>query len=299
MSPKKNERIAPAAPRASSLKANIPLLSIVFVVVVIVSIIAVSLVTPSQKAKPTGVASAQLMDQVTNVPSSTLDSVGVAVPLGAGGAVYPQHILSQPALHLNGTNPALPSVLYVGAEYCPFCAAERWPLIIALGRFGHFTPLKTVFSAPAPESYPNTPTFSFLKAKYVSKYFAFQAVETETVDHKPLEKLSAQHKDIVTKYDSPNFIAGMPASSAGAIPFIDMGNQYLVAGSSYSPSALSGLSRDQIASALSDASAPTTQFIETAANYLTASLCQLTKNAPASVCSSKAVADARSTMGIK
>ncbi len=32
-----------------------------------------------------------------------------------------------------------PEVLFVGAEFCPFCAAERWPLIVALSRFGHFS----------------------------------------------------------------------------------------------------------------------------------------------------------------
>src|SRR5205823_15010475 len=31
-----------------------------------------------------------------------------------------------------------PEVLYIGAEYCPFCAAERWSLVYALARFGTF-----------------------------------------------------------------------------------------------------------------------------------------------------------------
>ena len=41
-----------------------------------------------------------------------------------------------------------PEVLFVGAEYCPFCAAERWPLIVALSRFGHFGALHNMQSAP-------------------------------------------------------------------------------------------------------------------------------------------------------
>ena len=42
-----------------------------------------------------------------------------------------------------------PEVLYVGAEFCPFCGAERWPLIVALSRFGHFTTLTNMQSAQA------------------------------------------------------------------------------------------------------------------------------------------------------
>src|SRR6185312_6914517 len=33
------------------------------------------------------------------------------------------------------TSKGLPEVVYVGAEYCPYCAAERWGTIIALDRF--------------------------------------------------------------------------------------------------------------------------------------------------------------------
>ena len=35
-----------------------------------------------------------------------------------------------------------PELLYIGAEYCPYCAASRWPLIIALSRFGTFKGLR-------------------------------------------------------------------------------------------------------------------------------------------------------------
>ena len=38
----------------------------------------------------------------------------------------------QPALTSGGK----PEILYVGAEYCPYCAAERWAMVVALSRFG-------------------------------------------------------------------------------------------------------------------------------------------------------------------
>ena len=37
-----------------------------------------------------------------------------------------------------------PEVLCVGTEYCPYCAAQSWALIVALSRFGMFTGLRTI-----------------------------------------------------------------------------------------------------------------------------------------------------------
>jgi hypothetical protein len=48
-------------------------------------------------------------------------------------------------------------MLYIGAEYCPYCAAERWPLVMALSKFGTFSNLpqrgvlgRRSWRAPAP-----------------------------------------------------------------------------------------------------------------------------------------------------
>ena len=38
---------------------------------------------------------------------------------------------------MNG-GPPLPVVFFYGAEFAPYAAAERWPLILALSRFGTF-----------------------------------------------------------------------------------------------------------------------------------------------------------------
>jgi len=32
-------------------------------------------------------------------------------------------------------------VSYVGGEYCPYCAIQRWALLVALSKFGSFTNL--------------------------------------------------------------------------------------------------------------------------------------------------------------
>ena len=73
----------------------------------------------------------------------------------------------------------------MGAEYCPYCAAERWGMIVALSRFGTFTGLQTTHSAAKDgagnaEVYPNTATWTFVHSSYTSKYLTFTPVEMNT-----------------------------------------------------------------------------------------------------------------------
>jgi hypothetical protein len=52
--------------------------------------------------------------------------------------------VSGPPLTENGK----PEVLYVATEFCPYCVAENWALIVALSRFGSFSGLSTSRSDP-------------------------------------------------------------------------------------------------------------------------------------------------------
>ena len=55
---------------------------------------------------------------------------------GAGG----ERERADVARHADG-GPPLPVVFFYGAEFAPYAAAERWPLILALSRFGTFSQL--------------------------------------------------------------------------------------------------------------------------------------------------------------
>ena len=168
------------------------------------------------------------MTNVTSVPASTLDTVGD----GSGSVTAKPTSISGTALTANGK----PEVLYMGAEYCPYCAAERWAMIVALSRFGTFSGLATVHSAAAngagnAEPYPNTPTWTFVHATYTSKYLTFTPVEEQTNipdsatgTYTTLQTPTKAQEALVAKYDS---------SSGGAIPFVDFGNKYLISGASY------------------------------------------------------------------
>src|SRR5215831_9668816 len=73
---------------------------------------------------------ASVTKNITTVPASTLNSVGLGtVPSGAISAISDKPLTS------NGK----PEMLYIGAEFCPYCAAERWAMAVALSRFGTFT----------------------------------------------------------------------------------------------------------------------------------------------------------------
>ena len=152
--------------------------SILVVLVIVVVFVVVKLTsksgTDTSSNGPTGSALASVVKTVTSVPASTLDAVGA----GSGILATPESITGT-ALTENGK----PEMLYIGAEYCPYCAAERWAMIVALSRFGTFTGLATVHSAKANgggenEPYPDTPTWTFAHATFTSQYLTFTSVET-------------------------------------------------------------------------------------------------------------------------
>jgi thiol-disulfide isomerase/thioredoxin len=225
---------------------------------------------------PTGSALTAVVDKVTSVSASTLDTVGS----GNGAVTGKPTTISGSTLMENGK----PEMLYVGAEYCPYCAAERWAMIVALSRFGTFTGLSTVHSSST-DTDPNTPTFTFYKSSYTSQYLTFTPIELTTnvpdsssaSGYVTLQTPTAAQQAIVTKYGGTN----------SPIPFVDFGNHYLINGVSYDPGVLAHLSWATIASDLSNPNSPVTQAIGGTANYITAAICKgMTNNTPATACTS-------------
>lgn len=235
---------------------------------------------------PTGTALTSVVNQTTSVPVATLEKVGA-------GSAY-----SNPIITVTGNQPPLtsggkPEMFYFGSEYCPYCAAERWAMIVALSRFGTFSGLATTHSASVngagnQEPNPNTSTWTFAHASYTSKYLTFDSVEqysnvpdSSTGGYKPLQTPTNAQMALVTKYDAAPYVS---SQAAGSIPFIDFGNKYIISGASYDGSVLAGKSWAQIAAALKDPTSPITKAIGGAANYITAAICKMTGNQPASAC---------------
>ncbi len=217
---------------------------------------------------------------MTGVSATTLDRIGT-------GQVDqpPIAIKNAPALSAGGK----PEVLYIGAQYCPYCAAERWPMVLALSRFGTFRNLQLTHSASGDVD-PNTPTFSFHGATYTSAYLSFTGVETSANQpqgsgYAPLDAPTAAEQQLLSAYDAAPYVS---ASSAGSIPFADLGGRFLLSGASYSPQLLAGKSQQQVAATLNDPASPIAQAVDGTANALTTALGQLTGGKPASVCTSTA-----------
>jgi hypothetical protein len=143
--------------------------------------------------------------------------------------------------------------------------------------------------------YPNTATFTFYGSSYTSDYIVFKPVEYYSNQTDPsgngytvLQRLTPEQRKLVTTYDTAKYFPGSLTTGENGFPFVNTANTYL-SSSSYDPSILQGLTREQIASGLSDAKNPITQAIVASANYLTAAICNSTQQKPASVCSSKGV----------
>jgi hypothetical protein len=251
----------------------------VLAVVVAFVVIKASSGTPSTPASAGGRTTVPAVaSQVTSVPANTLAQVGRgSLPKS------PLIVLNSPPLTSGGK----PQVFYFGAEYCPFCATERWPMVVALSRFGTFNGLRFIHSSPTEQPPINSlPTLTFYQSGYSSKYLTFTPVESQTVARTALETPTAQQQALVTKYDSPPYVQ---AAAAQTIPFVDFGGKYLINGASYDAALLHGKTWQQVASALHDPSSPIAKGALGTANYLTAAICKVTGNQPANVCASPAI----------
>jgi len=220
-------------------------------------------------------APASVVKGVTSVAIATLDSIG------AGTSNSSPHAITAPSLTENGK----PEIFYEGAEYCPFCATERWAMAQALSRFGTFSNLGVTHSSTT-DVYPNTQTLSFYGSSYTSQYIAFTPVEVYTnisngAGYTSLQTPTSAQQSLVNTYDATPYL---PSSEAQSIPFIDFGGMYLIAGATYSPTVLQGESANDIASSLNNPKSAIAQGVDGAANVITAAICKMTNNQPGTVC---------------
>ena len=246
-----------------------PVAAVVAVALVVAGFLLVRWYTTPAATPPLAPDATQLVvNSLTSLPAAELDSVGQG---SANNLIKP---VSGTAL----TGPTgKPLVFYFGAEYCPYCGAERWPIIVALSRFGSFSGLKTTSSSSS-DIYPNTPTFTFHGSGYTSQYIDFQAVETSDRNQNALETPTTAQEALVNRYDT-----------TGSIPFVDFGNRYAFAGAMYLPDVLAGMSWQAVADALAQPDSQQAKAVLGSANLVTAAVCRLTADQPSTVCSSAAI----------
>jgi Domain of unknown function (DUF929) len=284
--------------RPSPMMLGLGAIFVVVIVVLVLVLVGTNQGTPAQKvSKQTAIQTANLVAQVTSVPESVFAKVGL-----------PSEIVNYPAKIKSSQKPltskGLPVMLYMGAEYCPFCGAERWAMIMALSKFGTFTGLKTTYSS-ATDFAADTPTFTFYTAKFTSPYLVFEPYELAT--NQPAASGSSCNVNgyaclMIPPQSLYNLLESkaIAGSDAGSFPFMDFGNKLYQAGAGFEdqPLALQGYTYSQVASQLYDPSSAVAQAEVGSANYITAAICAITGNKPGNVCSAAYIKSAQKKAGI-
>jgi hypothetical protein len=271
-------------------------ISFILVVVVVLLIIEITQGRTTVPDPPVVPASEGIVRDVTTLPAAVFNAVGSpGPPVLEAPVILPP---SQPHLTVHKQ----PAVVYIGAEFCPYCAAERWPLVVALGRFGTFSKLGATSSSDY-EVFPEVKTFAFAGSTYHSRWVDFAAVEEYGAvpsDNAPaafgmLKRPASWEQQLLRRFGG-----GASGSRSGSFPFVDVANVAIVSGQGvgFSPSVLEGLTMGQIADQLKQPASPVAQAVVGAANDLTAALCVATGDNPASVCLSPGVRRSASRLGL-
>jgi Domain of unknown function (DUF929) len=285
-----NAREKIAAQRAAARRAEvrrralITASSVVVVIAIVVAFIVIKATSNNSSSSGSGGVTgtalpASVIKDITTVPASALDTVGV-------GSATPSAFsaVKNTALTSNGK----PEMLYIGAEYCPYCGAERWAMAVALSRFGTFTTQLRGIHSSSTDVYPNTPTVTFYKAKYSSPYLVFTPVENENLNKDPLQATTSQQQALWAKYDTTT----TDGVTSTGYPFIDFGNKYVLKDPSYNPQVLAGLTWAQVAADLHTPSSAVAQGALGSANLITAAICKMTGDKPGNVCNASGVVKA-------
>ncbi|HUC04207.1 MAG TPA: DUF929 family protein, partial [Acidimicrobiales bacterium] len=111
--------------------------TIVLVVVIVGTLVLIKVTgggspsNTSTNSPPDGTPiAAATLHRLASIPVSTLDAA-------------PSSVILTQLQHVSGSTMTVdgkPEVFYVGAEFCPYCGAERWAMYIALSKFGTFSP---------------------------------------------------------------------------------------------------------------------------------------------------------------
>lgn len=263
------ERIA--AERAARKRAEarrrllVAIGAVTAVLAVVVALVAIKLTSaPARPVATESAASSVIVRQVSTVPAAVLTGASTSQVITPLQAVQG----SGPPLTIGGK----PAIVFVSEESCPFCAAERWSLAVALSHFGTWSHLGSTTSS-ATDVYPSTATLSFRTAVYRSTELTLRTTELADNAGHPLQAQTSLDTRLIGAFDVPPYVNS--ADQSGAVPFLDIANRYILAGAQYSPQVLAGLSAAQIAGQLANPSSPVAQAIDGSARVIIAAINQV------------------------
>ncbi|MGP0029873.1 MAG: DUF929 family protein, partial [Acidimicrobiales bacterium] len=209
---------------------------------------------------------AATMARLASIPLSTL----VAAP--TSGVITPTQAITDPKLTADGK----PDLLFIGAEFCPICATERWAMYVALSKFGTFSPEPGRIHSAVRDG--DIPTLTFYNTKYTSPYFTFTPVETTTNEpdgnyYVTLQTPTAEQLKLWESHTDQSF------------PWLDFGGKEELTSAQYDPDLLEGQTFDGIASQIGNNSTVIGADVDASAKVLIQTICKtLTNGQPADVC---------------
>jgi len=169
-------------------------------------------------------------------------------------------------------------VFFMGAEHCPYCAAERWAIVRALSKFGQWDGLKQTISAARDEPFLNLPTYDFTEAKYTSSHIEFVSREIKDREFKPLQKLLKTEQKLVRKFNPDKYI-----------PFLLVGGRFMQIGAGFTPKIFIGHTFRQTETELKKVESEIRKTIDAEANIVAALLCL--SGLPQELCKETGVAE--------
>lgn len=153
-------------------------------------------------------------------------------------------------------------VFFMGAEYCPYCAAERWAIVRGLSKYGQWSGLKQTMSAARDEAFLNLPTYDLTEATYISPHIEFVSREIKDREFKPLQKLLKVEEKLVRKYDPDK-----------SIPFLLIGGRFMQTEAGFSPKIFIGHTFRQTETELKKIESDIRKTIDDEANIISALMC--------------------------
>jgi len=181
------------------------------------------------------------------------------------------HVTDEPLKRPGGKS----LVFFMGAGFCPFCAAERWAIVNALGNFGRWEGLVETASADHDEKYLNIPTVSFARAKYESDHVEFVGRETADRNFEPLQELGERDYEILDTFNPDQII-----------PFLLIDGQFMQVGTGYSPQILEGMDHAQVRAELANPASPMGRAMKAEIDNITALICKSIGGGKTGVCNS-------------
>ncbi|MDV3223119.1 DUF929 family protein [Intrasporangium sp.] len=242
----------------------------VAVVVVIIAVAVGVVIANNNDGETPGASDTAFIPKLTSIPAAAFDAAGAPTQANA----VPQRVQGGEVLQEDGK----PRMIYVGAEFCPYCASERWAMVAALSRFGTFEGLAPTRSAT---NDGNIPTVTFTGSTYTSDYLSFGAWETRDREFNELQKLPAD-VDALFKQHNPE----------GGIPWTFYGTHELPGSGIPLEPLLEHTGDDgwnEIVTQMQTGTSEVGQSINAGANMISAQVCELTGGQPADVCTSPGV----------